>query len=80
VFDMEVKEKHLMKPLFADVESLKWRMDGMEKMLETLIEMYTDVFYEVRGEYVEKIENIQKEGEFERFLSIEDLRRSIEEN
>jgi len=77
---MEIKEKNMMKPLFADVESLKWRMDGIEKMLETLIEMYTDVFYEVRREYVEKIEKIQKEGEFERFLSIEDLRRSIEEN
>ena len=49
-------------------------------MLENLTEIYTDAFYEVKEEYLEKLEKIRKKGEFETFSNIEDLRRSIEED
>lgn len=77
---MEVKEKNLMESVFEDVEILKWKVDGIEKILETLIEMYTDVSYEVRDEYLKKLAKIRKEGEFETFSNVGDLRRSIEKD
>ena len=52
----------------------------MERMLETLVEIYTDAFYEVKAEYLEKLEKIRKEGDFETFTDIEDLRKLIEED
>ena len=78
VFDMEVTEKTLMESIFEDVEIIKWKVDGIENILETLVEMYNDVFYDVKDEYVEKLEQIRKEGEFEASSSVMDLRRSIE--
>ncbi|MDI6886818.1 MAG: hypothetical protein QMD22_10875, partial [archaeon] len=44
-----------------DVKSLKGKVEGMEGMLETLVEIYTDAFYEVKDEYLEKLEEIRKE-------------------
>ena len=76
---MEVKEKNMIRAILEDVKSLKGRVEGMERMLETLIEIYIDAFYEVKEEYLEKIEKIRKEGDFETFSDIEDLRRRIEE-
>jgi hypothetical protein len=33
----------------------------MEGMLESLVEIYTDAFYEVKEEYLKKLEEIRKE-------------------
>ncbi len=55
------------------------KVEGMEEMLETLVEIYTDAFYEVKEEYLEKLEKIRKEEDFETFSDVEDLRKLIEE-
>jgi hypothetical protein len=52
----------------------------MEGMLETLIALYTDAFYEVRDEYLEKLERIRREGDFESFSDITELKRAILED
>jgi hypothetical protein len=75
---MEVEERNLIQALLADVETLKGKVEGMEGMLETLIELYTDAFYEVKEEYFEKLEKIRKEGDFESFTDITDLKRLID--
>ena len=80
VFEMEVEEKSMVRAILEDVEVLKGKVEGMEGMLETLVEIYTDVFYEVKEDYLEKLEKIRKEGDFETFSGIEDLRRLIEED
>ena len=49
---MEVEEKSMIKAILEDVKSLKSRVEGMEGMLETLVEIYTDAFYEVKDEYL----------------------------
>ena len=77
---MEVKEKNILRAILEDVKSLKGRVEGMEGMLETLIEIYTDAFYEVKEEYLMKLEKIREEGDFETFSDIEDLRKLIEED
>ncbi|MBN1761690.1 MAG: hypothetical protein JW878_01245 [Methanomicrobia archaeon] len=77
---MEVEERNLIKALLADVEVLKGKVEGMEGMLETLIELYTDAFYDAKEEYFEKLEKIRKEGIFESFTDITDLKRLIEED
>ena len=41
--------------------------------------IYTDALYEVKEEYLVKLEHIQKEGDFETFSDIYALRRLIEE-
>jgi hypothetical protein len=76
--EMEVEEKNLIRMILEDIEALKGKVEGMEGMLETLVELYTDAFYEVKEEYLEKLEKIRKEGDFERFLNIRDLKRLIE--
>ena len=77
---MEVEEKSMIKAILEDVKSLKNRVEGMERMLETLVEIYTDAFFEVKDEYLEKLEKIRKEGDFETFTDIRDLRKLIEED
>ena len=76
---MEVEEKNMMKEILEDVKTLKGRVEGMEGMLETLVKIYTDAFYDVKEEYLEKLEKIRKEGDFETFSDVEDLRKLIEE-
>ena len=78
--EMKVEEKNMIRAILEDVETLKGKVEGMEGMLETLVEIYTDAFYEVKDEYLEKLEEIRKEGDFETFLGIEDLRKLIEED
>ena len=74
---MEVEEKGMIKAILEDVKSLKNRVEGMERMLETLVEIYTDAFYEVKDEYLEKLEKIRKErGKV--FSSIEEFDRYFE--
>ena len=58
---MEMEEKNTMRAILEDVEILKGKVEGMEGMLETLVEIYTDAFYEVKEEYLEKLEEIRKE-------------------
>ena len=78
--EMEVEEKSMVRAILEDVEVLKGKVEGIEGMLETLVEIYTDVFYEVKEDYLKKLEKIRKEGDFETFSGIEDLRRLIEED
>jgi len=76
---MELEEKKMINAILEDVKTLKGKVEGMEGMLETLVEIYTDAFYVVKEEYLEKLDKIKKEGDFETFSDIEDLRRLIEE-
>lgn len=78
--EMEVEEKGMVRAILEDVKVLKGKVEGMEGMLETLVEIYTDVFYEVKEDYLKKLEKIRKGGDFETFSGIEDLRRLIEED
>ena len=74
--EMEVEEKGMVRAILEDVEVLKGKVEGMEGMLETLVEIYTDVFYEVKEDYLKKLEEIRKErgkvfssiGEFDRYF------------
>ena len=56
-----MEEKNTMRAILEDVEILKGKVEGMEGMLESLVEIYTDAFYEVKEEYLEKLEEIRKE-------------------
>jgi len=76
---MELEEKKMINAILDDVKDLKGKVEGMEGMLETPVEIYTNAFYVVKEEYLEKLEKIRKEGDFETFSDIEDLRRLIEE-
>jgi|GEM_PF-880395 len=75
---MEVEELNLIRALSEDLAALKVKVEGIEGMLETLVELYTDAFYEVRGEYLDKLERIRREGDFESFRDITELKRAIE--
>ncbi len=74
---MEVEEENMMSAILEDVKSLRGRVEGIEGMLETLVEIYTDAFYEVKDECLEKLEEIRKErGKV--FSSIEEFDRYFE--
>lgn len=63
-----------------DLRTLGKKVDRMEGMLETLIDIYTDTFYVIKDEYVEKLQKIRLEGKFEEFSDLESLKRSLEED
>ena len=63
-----------------DLRTLGEKVDRMEDMLETLIDIYTDAFYVVKDDYVEKLQKIRREGKFEEFSDLESLKRSLEED
>ncbi len=48
-------------------------------MPEALIDIYTDAVYEVKDEYVEKLQKVRQEGKFEEFSDLESLKRSLED-
>ena len=75
---MEVEEKNMIRAILEEVEILKGKVEGMEGMLETLVGIYTDTFYEVKEEYLKKLEGIRKGGDFELFSDIEELKKTIE--
>ena len=68
---MELEEKNMINTILEDVKDLKGRVDGIEGMLETLVDIYTDTFYVVKDEYLEKLDEIRKDSG-EVFGSIED--------
>ena len=63
-----------------DLQILRDKVDRMENMMESMIEIYTDVFCTVKEEYVKELERIKSDGEFIEFSDFEDLRKSIEES
>ncbi|MGC9445365.1 MAG: hypothetical protein ACP5E9_10650 [Candidatus Methanospirareceae archaeon] len=58
---MEVEEKNLIRAILEEVKTLKGRVEVLERMLETLVETYTDAFYEVKDEYLAKLEELRKD-------------------
>jgi hypothetical protein len=62
-----------------DMKVLREKVDRMEEMLETLIDIYTDAVYVVRDEYVEKLQKVCQKGKFEEFSDLESLKRALEE-
>jgi hypothetical protein len=40
--ELEVEEKNMIRAILEDVETLKGKVEGIEGMLETLVEIYTD--------------------------------------
>jgi hypothetical protein len=56
--DMEVEEKNMIRAILEDVETLKGKVEGIEGMLGTLVEIHTDALYVVvKDEYLDKMED-----------------------
>jgi len=80
VLDMIEAENTAISSIQNDLRTLGKKVDRMEGMLETLIDIYTDTFYVVKDEYVEKLQKIRLEGKFEEFSDLESLKKSLEED
>ena len=74
---MEVEEKNLIRAILEEVQTLKGRVEVVEGILETLIETYTDAFYEIKDEYLKKLEDTRKDKGTV-FNSIEEFDRYFE--
>jgi hypothetical protein len=73
-------ENNAISSIQNDLRTLGNKIDRMEGMLETLIDIYTDTFDVVKDEYVEKLQKIRLEGKFDEFSDLESLKRSLEED
>jgi hypothetical protein len=73
-------EESAISAIRNDLRVLIDKVDRMESMMESMIEIYTDTFFSVKDEYVKELEKIKSDGEFIQFSNFEDLRRSIEES
>ena len=76
---IEVEESAIIA-IRNDLQILRDKVDRMESMMESMIEIYTDVFCTVKEEYVKELERIKTDGEFIEFSDFEDLRKSIKES
>jgi len=79
VLNMIEAENTAISSIQNDLRTLGKKVDRMDGMLETLIDIYTDTFYVVKDQYVEKLQKIRLEGKFEEFSDLESLKRSLEE-
>lgn len=57
---MGISEEEI-REISRDIKTLKEKVEDMSNMLEELLEIYTDMFYEVRGDYLKKLEKIRRE-------------------
>ena len=80
VLNMTELENTAISSIQNDLRTLGKKVDRMEGMLETLIDIYTDTFYVVKDQYVENLQKIRLEGKFEEFSDLESLKRSLEED
>jgi hypothetical protein len=80
VLDMIEAENAAISSIRNDLKILGEKVDRMEDMLETLIDIYTDSIYAVKDEYVEELQRIRRDGKFEEFSDLESLKRSLEED
>jgi hypothetical protein len=80
VLEMIEAENAAISSIQNDLKTLGKKVDRMEGMLETLIDIYTDTVYAVKDEYVEKLQKIRQEGKFEEFSDLESLERSLDED
>jgi hypothetical protein len=80
VLNMIEAENNAISSIQNDLRTLGNKIDRMEGMLETLIDIYTDTFDVVKDEYVEKLQKIRLEGKFDEFSDLESLKRSLEED
>ena len=80
VLNMIEAENTAISSIQNDLRTLGKKVDRMEGMLETLIDIYTDTFYVVKDQYVENLQKIRLEGKFEEFSDLESLKRSLEED
>lgn len=78
--DMIEAENTAISSIQNDLKVLREKVDRMENMLETLIDIYTDAVYTVKDEYIEKLQKVRQEGKFEEFSDLESLKRSLEES
>lgn len=76
---IEVEESAIIA-IRNDLQILREKVDRMENMMESMIEIYTDVFCTVKDEYVKELEKIKSDEEFVEFSDFEDMRKSIEES
>jgi hypothetical protein len=72
-------EESAISAIRNDLRVLRDKVDRMECMMESMIEIYSDTFFTVKEEYVKELEKIKSDGEFIQFSDFEGLRRSIEE-
>jgi hypothetical protein len=75
---IEAEEQRMIGSILEDVKILKNRVEEMEMLLQNLVELHHDAAYEVREEYLERLDAIEKNGEFEEFSNIKELKRRIE--
>jgi hypothetical protein len=73
-------EESAISAIRNDLRVLRDKVDRMESMMESMIEIYTDTFFTVKEEYVKELKKIKSDGEFIQFSDFEDVRRSIEES
>ncbi|OPY50583.1 MAG: hypothetical protein A4E49_02670 [Methanosaeta sp. PtaU1.Bin112] len=73
-------EESAIAAIRSDLQALREKVDRMESMMESMIEIYTDTFCTAKEEYLKKLERIESEEEFIEFSDYEDLRKSIEES
>lgn len=66
-----------LSSIMDEVRALRERMDTLEDLLQALIDLHTQA-YEIRDDYLEHLDELEKKGDFQEFSDIDDLRRLIE--
>lgn len=76
VIDIDENEDRIL-----NIVKAQFGLKNKSQAVALVLKIYSESFLEpeLRSEYVEKIRKIEKEGEFIRFKSVDELRKSIED-
>jgi len=75
---IEAQETRIISSMADDIKALKIRIEELEAQLQILMEMHGEAELELREDYLEDLDKIEKKGRFEDFSDFEALRRRIE--
>jgi hypothetical protein len=76
---IEAEEMRILSSMMDGLQVLKKRIEDMEAQIQTLVSIHRDSSSEIREDYLQHLDELDEEGQFEEFSSIEELRRRIEE-
>ena len=75
---IEAEEMSIISTMMDDLKFLKKKAAEMEGQIQALADMHGDSDLEVRGEYLDHLDELEANGKFEEFIDIAALRKRIE--
>jgi hypothetical protein len=75
---IDAEEMRIISSILDDIQVLKKRVEEIEERLQILADLHGDSNLEAQEEYIAHLDELEENGEFEEFHSIEELKNRVE--